>query len=153
MRCGFDDNALDACVNHAAQPFLHLRGFGRGLAGGVVGLVSADGERHRAHRPGDDPAGHQNVLGHVGHGRLAVSARDSSYIKMTRGAPVELGRDLGQAAAGGGELEDRRAGRNFDGSLDGNCSRARGHGVGRVCVPIGADPGHGDEQVARFDAP
>src|SRR5260370_291981 len=70
---------------------------------------------------------------------------------MTRGAAVELRRDLGEARACGRHLQDRRVGRDVDGALDCDGGRARSERIGRVRVAIRVDSGHRDEQVAGLD--
>ena len=81
VRGGLDDRARRASLDHARQPRLHLRSLGRRLARDVVDLAAAHLEGDGAHRPGDDAARLQNVLGHVRDRGLAVRPGDARELE------------------------------------------------------------------------
>ena len=72
---------------------------------------------------------------------------------MTRGPSIELSGDLGEPAARRGHSQDGQAAGEVDGPLDGDGDGARGDSVGGICMAVGVDAGHSDEQVAAFDVP
>ena len=92
-------------------------------------LVGADLEGDGAHRAGDDAAGLQDVLRHVGHGRLAVGARDARQHEMARRPPVEFGRQVRQPDPGRRHAEHRHARRKLDLALQGDRGCAFRHSV------------------------
>ena len=152
MRCRLDHRARSSCFQHAGEPSLHLRRFGRRLAADVVDLPPADLEGDRAHCAGHDSAGLEHVLGHVRDGGLAIGAGDARELEASRRPAVELRRQLGKPDSSGWKVQHRNSRRDFDVAFERQGDGSFGDGVGEIHVAVDVQTLHRDEQVPFRDA-